>query len=68
MARPAAGQSGGPCGCYISNTTMAHSTRTAFVPLAGSEFSSAFPSSRKVYVEDRGVRVPMREIALSNGE
>ena len=47
---------------------MANSTRTAFVPLAGSEFSSAFPSSRKVYVEDRGVRVPMREIALSNGE
>ena len=68
MARPVAGQSGEPCECYISNTTMANSTRTAFVPLAGSEFSSAFPSSRKVYVEDRGVRVPMREIALSNGE
>jgi len=68
MARPVAGQSRGPCGCYISNTTMANSTRTAFVPLAGSEFSSAFPSSRKVYVEDRGVRVPMREIALSNGD
>jgi len=47
---------------------MANSTRTAFVPLAGSEFSSAFPSSRKIYVEGRGVRVPMREIALSNGE
>jgi phosphomethylpyrimidine synthase len=47
---------------------MANTTRTAFVPLAGSEFSSAFPSSRKIYVEDRGVRVPMREIALSNGE
>jgi phosphomethylpyrimidine synthase len=68
MARPVVGQSRGPCGCSISNTTMANSTRTAFVPLAGSEFSSAFPSSRKVYVEDRGVRVPMREIALSNGE
>ena len=36
---------------------MANSTRTAFVPLAGSEFSSAFPSSRKVYVEDRGDHV-----------
>ena len=33
------------------------------------EYGSAFPNSRKVYVEgDRGVRVPMREISLSGGE
>ncbi len=35
-------------------------------PLA---FEQAFPNSRKVYVEGpRGIRVPMREIALSGGE
>ena len=37
-----------------------------------SEFDAAFPSSRKVYVDGgapgREVRVPMREIALSNGD
>jgi phosphomethylpyrimidine synthase len=34
-----------------------------------SDFSTAFPNSRKVYAEGRhGVRVPMREIALSGGE
>jgi phosphomethylpyrimidine synthase len=34
-----------------------------------SEFATAYPSSRKVFVEGpRGVRVPMREIALSRGE
>jgi phosphomethylpyrimidine synthase len=43
-------------------------TRTPLPPLQTSDFTSAFPSSRKVYVEGRGVRVPMREIALSNGE
>src|ERR1041384_5196876 len=33
-----------------------------------SEFSSAFPNSRKVYVDGaRDVRVPMREIALERG-
>ena len=33
-----------------------------------SEFSTAFPNSRKVYVDGpRGVRVPMREIALEKG-
>ncbi len=33
------------------------------------EYGSAFPNSRKVYIEgDRGVRVPMREISLSGGE
>ena len=34
-----------------------------------SEFASAYPNSRKVLVDGaRGVRVPMREIALSGGE
>jgi len=34
-----------------------------------SDFASAFPQSRKVYLEGpRGIRVPMREIALSGGE
>ena len=33
------------------------------------EYGSAFPNSRKVYIEgDRGVWVPMREISLSGGE
>ncbi len=41
-------------------------TRTA--PLEPSDFTAAFPSSRKVYVECHGVRVPMREITLTNGE
>jgi phosphomethylpyrimidine synthase len=36
-------------------------------PTAG-DYGDAFPNSRKVYVEGRGVRVPMREIALSGGE
>ena len=32
-------------------------------------YGDAFPSSTKVYVEgSRGIRVPMREIALSGGE
>src|SRR4051794_24663234 len=44
-------------------------TRPTFTPLPAADFSSAFPNSRKVYVEGaRGVRVPMREIALSGGE
>ena len=33
-----------------------------------SPFSEAFPNSSKVYVEQNGLRVPMREIALSGGE
>ena len=37
-------------------------------PLVASDFTTAFPRSRKVYVEGNGVSVPMREIALSNGE
>jgi phosphomethylpyrimidine synthase len=32
------------------------------------DFSAAYPNSTKIYVEDAGVRVPMREIALSGGE
>ena len=34
-----------------------------------SEFATAFPNSQKVFVEGaHGVRVPMREVALSRGE
>src|SRR6476469_8635684 len=45
------------------------STRPTFTPLAASDFASAFPSSRKVHVDGpSGVRVPMREIVLTNGE
>ena len=41
----------------------------ALAPLTASDFTSAFPGSRKVYVDGPGgVRVPMREIALTNGE
>src|SRR4051794_13185914 len=44
-------------------------TRPAFTPLPAAEFAAAFPASRKVYVDGPGgVRVPMREIALTNGE
>ena len=43
-------------------------TRTPLAPLQASDFASAFPSSRKIYLEEHGVRVPMREIALTNGE
>jgi phosphomethylpyrimidine synthase len=43
-------------------------TRTSLPPLHASDFTSAFPRSTKVFVEERGVRVPMREIALTNGE
>jgi phosphomethylpyrimidine synthase len=37
-------------------------------PLQASDFTSAFPGSTKVYVEQGSVRVPMREIALAAGE
>ncbi|HEX8271809.1 MAG TPA: phosphomethylpyrimidine synthase ThiC [Longimicrobiaceae bacterium] len=38
-------------------------------PAPAGDYGDAFPASRKVYVEGRrGVRVPMREIALSGGE
>ena len=37
-------------------------------PTVASSFAAAYPGSRKVYVGDGRVRVPMREIALSAGE
>ena len=40
----------------------------ASMPSVESRFADAFPNSRKVYVEGGRVRVPMREIALSDGE
>ena len=44
-------------------------TRAAYTPLTANDFNSAFPASNKVYVDGPpGVRVPMREISLSNGE
>ncbi|MBP8272882.1 MAG: phosphomethylpyrimidine synthase ThiC [Acidobacteria bacterium] len=40
-----------------------------YAPLTESDFSLAHPGSQKVYVDGpQGVRVPMREIALTNGE
>jgi phosphomethylpyrimidine synthase len=49
------------------NRAMA--TRPEYTPLTAGDFATAFPSSRKIHVEGpHGVRVPMREIALSNGE
>ncbi len=42
--------------------------RSSLPPLTASDFSAAFPSSRKVEVEGRSVRVPMREITLAGGE
>ena len=43
-------------------------TRHTLPALQPSDFASAFPNSRKVYVEAGDLRVPMREIALSGGE
>ncbi len=43
-------------------------TRAPLPPLQTADFTSAFPNSTKKYVEDHGVRVPMREIALTTGE
>ena len=42
--------------------------RPSLPALQASDFASAFPNSRKVYVEAGGTRVPMREIALGGGE
>ncbi len=42
--------------------------RVSLPPLGPADFAGAFPNSRKVCVEQHGVRVPVREIALSNGE
>ena len=43
---------------------------TATLPESPSQsYGDAFPNSTKVYLEgSRGIRVPMREIALSGGE
>jgi phosphomethylpyrimidine synthase len=43
-------------------------TRASLPPLTASDFASAFPNSRKVYVDGPGIRVPMREINLSGDE
>ncbi len=41
----------------------------AYQPLTEVDFETAFPASRKIYLEGpAGVRVPLREIALSGGE
>ncbi len=37
-------------------------------PASVGDYGESFPSSRKVYVEGEGVRVPFREITLSGGE
>jgi hypothetical protein len=54
-----------------TRTRTPHTTRRA-TPAAvspSSSFAESFPNSTKVYVEGpHGVRVPMREIALSGGE
>jgi phosphomethylpyrimidine synthase len=48
---------------------MAATTLSARPPARPSAYGDAFPNSTKVYVEGtRGIRVPMREIALSGGE
>jgi phosphomethylpyrimidine synthase len=44
------------------------STRQPLPALQPSDFTSAFPHSRKVYVEAGALRIPMREITLSGGE
>jgi phosphomethylpyrimidine synthase len=43
-------------------------TRHILPALQPSDFTSAFPNSRKVHVEAGDLRVPMREIALGGGE
>jgi len=41
----------------------------SYAPLTDADFDRAFPNSRKVYVDGpQGVRVPVREIAVSGGE
>jgi phosphomethylpyrimidine synthase len=43
-------------------------TAHGLTPLHQTDFESALPNSRKVYVERGELRVPMREIALGGGE
>jgi phosphomethylpyrimidine synthase len=54
----------------IRSLTMATRSIPAVPAIpAASNFAEAFPNSRKVFAEGpRGIRVPMREIALSGGE
>src|SRR4030095_13747055 len=43
--------------------------RELYQPLTDADFDEAFPGSSKVFLEGpRGVRVPVREIAISGGE
>jgi len=52
---------------FVGSVAMATSITSAST--AGSAYGEAFPRSTKVYLEgSRGVRVPVREIALSDGE
>ena len=53
-----------------TRTTRPRPTRPQPAPPPAAEtYADAFPHSTKVYVEGpRGIRVPMREIALSGGE
>ena len=48
---------------------MATITRPSAPLLDGADYGDAFPNSRKVFVEGKhGIRVPFREITLSDGE
>ena len=49
-------------------TPLTMTTRTPLAPLQPADFTAAFPGSKKVYSGTPDVRVPMREITLSNGE
>src|SRR5687767_6706142 len=60
-----------PISCFGSSgrgLRQCYSLGVSLPPLQPSDFLEAFPSSRKVYVEEHGVRVPMREIVLTAGE
>ncbi len=53
----------------MATRTSSPRTRPAPAGTAPTSFAEAYPNSRKVYLEGpRGIRVPMREIALSGGE
>ncbi len=42
--------------------------QTPYVPISAAAFETAYPRSRRVYIEAHGVRVPMREVTLGGGE
>jgi phosphomethylpyrimidine synthase len=43
-------------------------TKRSYQPLTDADFDTAFPNSRKVYVDGpQGVRVPMREVQVADG-